>query len=208
VSFTPCMYPVMPITVAFIGAHSSGSRVKGFFLSLFYVVGMALTYTALGLVAALTGRLFGQFQTNPWTNFIMANIFILMGLSMLEVFSFPLRIPAFISRLQPREQKKGFFGAFLVGAASGLVMGPCTAPVLAVLLSYAATKQNLLQAMALLFVFALGMGTLLIILGVFAGFLANLPKSGQWMSRVSHLCGWIMIGVGEYFLIQTGMMWG
>jgi cytochrome c-type biogenesis protein len=207
VSFTPCMYPVAPITVAFIGAHSSGSKMKAFLLSLVYVIGMALTYTALGVVAALTGKLFGQIQSNPWTNFIMANIFILMGLSMLEVFALPTSVPEFIARLQPRQQSKGFIGAFLVGAASGLVMGPCTAPALAVLLGYTATTQNIPLAAALLFVFALGMGTLLIILGVFAGLIANLPKSGLWMTRVSHLCGWLMLGIGEYFLIQAGMLW-
>ncbi len=207
VSFTPCTYPVAPITVAFIGAHSSGSKTKGFILSVVYVIGMALTYMMLGIAAAFTGKLFGQIQANPWTNFIMANICILMGLSMLEAFSFPVRVPAFIARLQPRQQSKGYLKAFGVGAASGLVMGPCTAPALAVLLSYAATKQNMLSAALLLFVFAIGMGTLLILLGLFAGVLANLPKSGQWMTRISHLCGWILIGMGEYFLIQTGMLW-
>ena len=168
ISFTPCVYPVAPITVAFIGAHSSGSKMKGFSLSLVYVVGMALTYTALGAAAALTGKLFGQIQANPWTNFIMANIFILMGLSMLDVFALAMRVPTFITRLQPRKQSRGFIGAFFVGAVSGLVVGPCTAPALAVLLGYAAKTQNLLSAIILLFVFAIGMGTLLIILGVFA----------------------------------------
>jgi thiol:disulfide interchange protein DsbD len=180
---------------------------KGFLLSLIYVIGMALTYTMLGAVAALTGKLFGQIQANPWTNIIMANIFILMGMAMLDVFALPATVPAFIARLQPRRQTKGFFGAFFVGAASGLVMGPCTAPALAVLLGYAATRQNLISAMVLLFVFALGMGTLLILLGVFAGLMANLPKSGLWMARISHLCGWVMIGMGEYFLVQAGMLW-
>ncbi|MDD5167215.1 MAG: cytochrome c biogenesis protein CcdA [Syntrophales bacterium] len=208
VSFTPCVYPVAPITIAFIGAHGSGSRMKGFLLSLVYVLGMALTYTALGAVAALTGRLYGQIQTNPWTNIIMANIFIFMGLTMLDTFSVTtLRLPAFISRIRPRKQRKGFIGAFIVGIASGLVIGPCTAPALAVLLSYAATKQHVLTAICLLFVFALGMGTFLIVLGTFAGMMASMPKSGLWMTRISHLGGWIMLGMGEYFLIQAGMLW-
>jgi len=208
ISFTPCMYPVAPITVAFIGAHGGGSRWKGFLLSLVYVIGMALTYTALGMIAALTGKLFGQIQTNPWTHVIMANIFILMGLSMLEVFQIPWRVPALVSRLQPREKTQGLVGAFFVGAASGLIMGPCTAPVLAVLLSYTATTQNIFLGAVLLFIFALGMGTLLIFLGVFAGVMASLPKSGQWMKRISQICGWIMIVMGEYFLVQAGTFWG
>ncbi|HOF05807.1 MAG TPA: cytochrome c biogenesis protein CcdA [Syntrophales bacterium] len=208
VSFTPCTYPVAPLTVAFIGARSSGSRSKGFFLSLVYVFGMSLTYTAIGAVAALTGKLFGQVQSNPWVFFIMANICILMGLSMLDAFTLPIRTPRFVTRLQPREKTRGAVGAFLVGAASGLVMGPCTAPVLAVLLSFAATRQSIPYAMSLLFVFSFGMGTLLIILGTSAGVLANLPRSGMWMTRVSKFFGWLMIAAGEYFLIQAGMLWG
>ncbi len=208
VSLTPCTYPVAPITVAFIGAHSSGSKMQGFVLSIIYVLGMAMTYTAIGAAAALTGKLFGQLQSNPWVSFFMANVCVIMGLSMLEVFTLPIRTPAFIARLQPREKTRGAAGAFFVGAASGLVMGPCTAPVLAILLSFAATRQSIPYAMSLLFVFAFGMGTLLIILGTSAGLLANLPRSGMWMTRMSHISGWIMIGAGEYLLIQAGILWG
>jgi cytochrome c-type biogenesis protein len=208
VSFTPCVYPVVPVTIAFIGARAGGSKGRGFLLSVIYVLGMAVTYTVLGGVAALSGKLFGQLQTNPWTYFVMANICILMGLSMLEVYLLPIRIPQFIARIQPRSQSQGLISSFLVGAASGLIMGPCTAPVLAILLGYVATRQNLFYAMSLLFVFAFGMGTLLMILGTFAGLLANLPKSGPWMTKISHLFGWIMFAAGEYFLIQAGMLWG
>lgn len=207
VSFTACVYPVVPITLAFIGARSAGSRTRGFFLSLVYVLGMALTYTALGGIAALSGKLFGQLQTNPWTYFVMANLCILMGLAMLEVFILPVRTPAFIARLQPRGKTRGIAGSLAVGAASGLVLGPCTAPVLAVLLSYVATRQHLLFGMSLLFVFALGMGVLLVVVGTFAGLLASLPKSGVWMARVNRLFGWILIGAGEYFLIVAGQLW-
>jgi cytochrome c-type biogenesis protein len=205
VSFTPCMYPVIPITLAFIGAHGSGSKVKGFVLSIVYVLGMSLTYTALGAVAALTGKLFGQIQTNPWTYFIVANIFILMGLSMLEVFTLPLRVPGFVTKLQLR--RKGLLGSFFIGAVSGLVIGPCTAPVFAVLLSYVATSQDIIFGMSLFFIFALGMGTFLIILGTFAGLLASMPKSGMWMTRINHISGWILLAIGEYFLIMAGSVW-
>jgi len=207
VSFTPCVYPIIPITIAFIGARSSGSKKQAFLLSVIYVFGMAVTYTALGGLAALTGKLFGQLQTNPWMYFIIANVCILMGLSMLDVYILPIRTPQFISRLQPTPSK-GLTGSFLIGAASGLVMGPCTTPVLAVLLGYTATQQNFLYATTLLFVFAFGMGTLLIVLGTFAGLLANLPKSGAWMTRIGHLFGWLMILAAEYFLIRAGMLWG
>jgi thiol:disulfide interchange protein DsbD len=208
VSFTPCVYPVIPITIGFIGARSGGARGRGFLLSVVYVLGMAVTYTALGGVAALSGKLFGQMQTNPWIYVIMANICLVMGLSMLGMLTLPIRIPQFVSRLQPRGSPRGLVGSFLIGAASGLVMGPCTAPVLAVLLGYVATRQDLFYATSLLFVFSVGMGTLLILLGTFAGLLANLPKSGSWMTKISRLFGWLMIAAGQYFLIQAGMLWG
>ena len=205
ISFTPCVYPVAPITVAFIGAHGSGSKMKGLVLSVIYVLGMSVTYASLAAIAAFTGMLFGQIQTNPWTYFIVANICILMGLSMLEVFVLPVRVPGFMMKVRP--EKKGIVGSFFVGAFSGLVMGPCTAPVLAVLLSYVAKSQNVIFGISLLFVFALGMGTLLIILGTFAGLLTSLPKSGMWMTRISHISGWILLAMGEYFLIQAGSFW-
>ncbi|MBM4272236.1 MAG: thiol:disulfide interchange protein [Deltaproteobacteria bacterium] len=205
VSFTPCVYPVIPITVAFIGAHSSGSKLRGFSLSIIYVLGMSLTYTALGAIAAFTGKLFGQIQTNPWTYFIVGNIFIFMGLSLLEVFTLPVSMPGFLTRVQSR--RTGALSSLFVGAISGLATGPCTAPVLAVLLSFVATSQNITYGMSLLFIFAFGMGTLLIIIGTFAGLLANMPKSGMWMTRISHISGWILIGAGEYFLIKAGGLW-
>jgi len=206
ISFTPCIYPVVPITVAFIGARG-GSKGRSFFLSLIYVLGMAVTYTILGAVAALSGKLFGQIQSNPWTYFIIGNICILMGLSMFDLFALSLRTPDFITRMQSKKRMEGVAGGFLVGAASGLIMGPCTAPVLAVILSYAATRQNVAFASALMFVFAFGMGTLLILAGTFAGLLAGIPKSGAWMVRISRLFGWILLGAGEYFLIHAGMLW-
>ena len=202
---TPCCYPVIPITIAYIGAHQKGSRWHGLAITLSYVLGMAITYTALGGFAALTGRLFGQFQSNPWLFFIIANICIVMGLAMLDVFMLPVRAPAFVTQFKPQE--KGVVQSFLIGILSGLILGPCTAPVLAVLLTLVATKQSVVFGMTLLFVFALGMGTLLILLGTFAKLLVSMPRSGQWMTRINKLFGLIMIGAGEYFLIKAGTLW-
>jgi cytochrome c-type biogenesis protein len=207
ISFTPCIYPVIPITVAVIGVRGGGSKVRGFFLSLIYVTGMAVTYTVLGTIAALSGRLFGQIQSNPWTYFLIGNLCVLMGLSMIGVFSFSIRIPSFVPQGQLRDRTKGVVGSFLMGAASGLVMGPCTAPALAVVLSYAATRQSLVFASSLMFIFAFGMGTLLILVGTFAGLLAAIPKSGKWMVQIGRIFGWILLGAGEYFLINAGMLW-
>jgi cytochrome c-type biogenesis protein len=202
VSFTPCMYPLIPITVSFIGVQGKGSRSSGFILSLVYVLGTSLTYTVLGSIAGLTGGFFGGIQTNPWINIILANIFILMGLSMLDVFFIPL--PRIFSSPLFTTKRKGMLGALLLGIASGLIMSPCSAPVLAVLLSYVATKQNVLFGMSLLFVFAFGMGTLLIILGTFTALLTSIPKSGPWMVWIQKAFGFIFIAIGQYFLITAG----
>ncbi|MEW6333733.1 MAG: cytochrome c biogenesis protein CcdA [Thermodesulfobacteriota bacterium] len=207
VSFTPCIYPLIPITVAFIGANGRGSKSRGFVMAVMYVLGMAFTYTFLGVFAALSGKLFGQIQSNPWTYFIVGNLCIIMGLSMMDLFSLRIRTPDFVTRVQLQKNVPGLMGSFLVGAASGFVISPCTAPALAVVLGYVATQQNVAFASSLMFVFALGMGTLLILLGTFAGLLAGLPRSGAWMARVSHLFGWVLLGTGEYFLISAGMLW-
>lgn len=204
VSFTPCVYPVAPIIVAYIGGRGENTRLKSFLLSVFYVLGMAVTYTALGAVSALTGKLFGQIQTNPWTYLIVANICILLGLSMLDVFSLHFRLP--FSAREP-SGRKGFAGSFLVGATSGLILAPCTAPVLGVLLTYVAARQNVIYGMGLFFVFSLGMGTLLIVLGTLSGVLGSLPRSGAWMVWIKRAFGIIMIGMGEYFLVTAGQYW-
>ncbi len=203
VSFTPCIYPVIPITVAYIATQSAGSKAKGFTLSLFYVLGTSLTYTVLGSVAALTGQLFGQIQTNPWTYIMVANITILMGLSMLEVFTVPLPRSLSFGSNRPL---KGFLSSFIIGAGIGLVLGPCTAPVLGVLLSFVAAKQSVLFGISLLFAFSFGMGMILIILGSFGGLIANIPKAGRWMVVVQKAFGWAMIVMGEYFLIKAGQL--
>jgi len=206
VGFTPCTYPLIPITIGFIGAQGSASKLRGFLLSLFYVAGLAVTYSIMGAVAALSGRIFGQMQTTPWTYLIMANLCILMGLAMFDVFSISLPVPQKLLRMADRNNKKGFFGSFLIGATSGIIIGPCTAPVLAVLLGFVAVRTNLLLGMSLLFVFAFGMGTLLIITGTFAGLIAALPRSGKWMTKITHIFGWILIGAGEYFLYTAGTL--
>ncbi len=207
VSFTPCIYPLIPITVAFVGTRGRGSRSRGFVLSAIYVLGMAVTYMLLGVFASLSGKLFGQIQTNPWTYFLVGNLCILMGLSMMGLFSLNIRTPDFVTRVQLQKKIPGMTGSFLIGASSGLIMGPCTAPALAVILGYAATRQNVVFASSLMFVFAVGMGTLLIFLGTFASLLAGMPRSGRWMVRVSRLFGWILLGTGEYFLINAGILW-
>jgi thiol:disulfide interchange protein DsbD len=200
-SFTPCVYPMIPITASLVGGSNiGGSRVRGFVLSIFYVMGVAVTYAALGVFAATTGRLFGEINTNPYAYFIIANIIIILGLGMLDVFTIPMMSPKNLPKFS------GITGIFIVGMVSGLIVGPCTAPVLGVLLAYVASTQNILSGVFLLFIFAMGMGILLIFVGTFSGALAALPKSGEWMVKMKKVIGIFMIGLGEYFLIRMGQL--
>jgi cytochrome c-type biogenesis protein len=201
VSFTPCIYPVIPITAAVIGGQRDISGARGFVLSLFFVLGLALTYTALGVFAALTGKLFGTIQTSPLTLGVLGGLFILMGLAMLDVFQ--LSLERYAPRGLTGGNRKGIFGSFMIGVTSGFILGPCTAPVLAVILGVVAARQSVFFGGSLLFVFSLGVGSLLVLVGTFAGILASLPKSGAWMTGVKKLSGIVMLAAGAYFLYSA-----
>jgi thiol:disulfide interchange protein DsbD len=203
-SLSPCVYPLIPVVASFVGSRSvdDSNRSSAFFLSVAYVLGMAVVYSLLGMVAALTGTLFGSLSTSPMAQFIVANIFILFGLNILEVIPLPL-----VSVQAQQDNKgKGLVGAFVLGAASGLVASPCTAPVLGVLLTYVATEQNVVLGGMLLFIFSIGLGLILIGVGTFSGLLTSLPRPGQWMVWIKKGLGLAMIGLGEYFLIQAGKL--
>lgn len=200
VSFSPCVYPLLPITIGFIGAAQQKDRFHAFLLSLIYVLGMAITYCILGVFASLTGKIFGQISSSPVSFFVIGNICILFGLSLLGVFEMHLPHPLF-SKLKNSKSK---FSVFLLGLTSGLVVGPCTAPVLGAILVFVATKQNLFYGILLLFSFAYGMGLLLILAGTFSSVLVNMPKSGKWMYTIEKLGGLVLLLAGEYFLINMG----
>lgn len=202
VSFTPCVYPVIPLTLGYIGARSAGNRFKGFTLSVVYVTGMALTYAALGAFASLSGKVFGLIGSHPATYFVVANVCLVLGLSMLGVFNLPQI--SFIGKKDVHIRSKGYFGAFAVGVVSGLIVGPCTAPVLAGILVFVGSRQNLLYGFSLLFTFGFGIGFLMIILGTFTGLLASIPKSGGWLDKIKKAFGWIMIFSAEYLFIKMG----
>ncbi len=202
-SLTPCIYPMIPITVGIIAGQKQSSRLQSFLLSLVFVVGIALTYSALGLIAVGTGTLFGQISSSPWVSFLVANICILLGLSMLGVYE--IRLPGFLSKLQEADRQGGkYANVLLMGIVFGLVASPCTAPVLGVVLAYAGTTRSFVYGSSLLFVYAIGLGALLILVGTFAGLLAHMPRSGAWMVRIKKALGWLMIAAGEYFLVQMG----
>ena len=205
-SFTPCTYPMIPITVAFVGAKAHGSRWKGFVLSSFYVLGLAVVYSIVGAVAALTGELFGALTTNSWTYLLVGNICLFFGLAMLDVV--PLTPPAFLNRMQVRNiPGHDILTSVLLGGASALVVSTCTTPILGVLLAIVATRQDILWGVGMLFCFSYGIGTLVILIGTFTGLLTSLPRSGIWMRRIQKAFGLLMIIAAQYFFIKTGELW-
>jgi thiol:disulfide interchange protein DsbD len=205
VSFSPCVYPLVPITLGFIGVEAGSSRLKGLILSLVYISGLAFTYSILGLIASLSGRLFGQISSHPVSFLIIGNACIVTGLSFFDI----IQINFTGIRLQNKiKMTGGIFPSFLLGLISGLAVSPCTAPILGTILLYVATKQNIFYGATLLFVFAYGMGFLLILVGTFSSIFVNLSKSKAWMMWVKKLSGFLLLGMGEYFLIQAGRaMW-
>ena len=200
-SLTPCIYPIIPILIGVVGISGTASRRRGLILSLVFVLGMALTYSCLGLIAALTGKIFGRLSSHPFSYLIVGNICLMFALSMLGLFE--IRLPGSWGEAKGN-QGKNLGGVFLMGASSGFVAAPCTVPVLGTLLAFVAQRGNLLFGVSLLFVFALGLGFLLILLGTFTGLLASLPKSGPWLVRMQQAFGILLLLVAEYFLIQAG----
>jgi thiol:disulfide interchange protein DsbD len=201
-SFTPCVYPMIPVTVTYIGGAQAGSKKRAALRTLVYVLGIAIVYSSLGAFAALTKSFFGQISTNPWIYFVVGNIIILFGLSMLDAVVIP--IPGMLTR--GAKGGDNYLGALVMGMASGLVAAPCTAPVLGTLLIYVGSSGSVFYGASLLFTFAFGLGFLLLILGTFAGVLTSLPKAGAWMVTVKKAFGLGMILVGEYFLIKMGRL--
>lgn len=196
VSFTPCLYPVMPLTASYIGGiNTQGSKLYGFILSLLYVLGIAITYSILGVVAALSGQMFGMIQNSPYV-FLCASIFLLLfSLVMFGV----IPLPTFGGNLKQKIKIKNVWSVILFGMVSGLVVGSCLSPVLASLLVYIGSKQNIAYGVSLLFVFSYGMGASLILVGTFSGLLARLPKSGFWMVIIQRFCGLILLAAAIYY---------
>lgn len=203
-SFTPCVYPMIPITVAVIGGQATGDQattrkpLTAFFLSLIYVLGISIVYSTMGVVAASTGALFGTALQSPWVIGFVVAVFIGLALSMFGVYY--LRVPSFISDRLGTKAGKGLIGVFVMGLVSGIVASPCIGPALASLLVYIASTGNKFLGFWMLFVFAWGLGVLLIVLGTFSGAIKALPKSGMWMETVERIFGLLLIGAALYYL--------
>jgi cytochrome c-type biogenesis protein len=208
-SLTPCIYPMIPITAAIVGGSSVGDaprpRARTIALTFSYVIGLALAYASLGLFAGLSGTIFGSVSTNPWLYFAMANLLVLAALAMLDVI--PVQLPtALLTRAATAGEGGKISGALIMGAVSGLVAAPCSAPVMAAVLTWVSATKSGVLGFVYLFVFSLGMCTLLVFVGIFSGSLARLPRAGGWMVWVKKLFALIMLGVAEYYLVQMGQL--
>ncbi len=201
-SFTPCVYPMIPVTVTFIGGAAAGSRRRAVSLSMIYVLGMALIYASLGMVTAMLGKTFGRFTYNPWIYGGVGALIVFFGITMLDIVTIPA--PRFFTGVQSAGVRRGgHVGALLMGLAAGFIAAPCTAPVLGLLLVYVSRSRNVLWGGTLLLVFALGLGSLLMLLGIFSGMFASLPRAGAWMNWIKRTFGVLMIVVGGWFLYQS-----
>jgi cytochrome c-type biogenesis protein len=208
-SLAPCIYPMIPITAAIVGGSAVGNapraRTRTVLLTFTYVLGLALAYASLGLFAGLTGTLFGSVSTNPWLYFAMANLLIIAALAILDVI--PVRVPNWLlTRAATAGEGGSLYGVFVMGAASGLVAAPCSAPVMAAVLTWVSATKSGVLGFIYLFVFSLGMCTLLVMVGLFSGTLARLPRAGAWMVWIKRLFALIMLAVAEYYLVQMGLL--
>jgi thioredoxin:protein disulfide reductase len=194
-SLTPCVYPLIPITVSIFGAKQSSSKRHALALSGLYVLGIAAMYTGLGIAAALTGKAFGSVMQNPWAIGVVALVFAAMAASMFGAFELQLP-PALQSRLSA-VGGAGFAGAFAMGLVAGVIAAPCTGPVLAAALAFVAAKGSVAFGAGIMFAYALGMGLLFFLIGAFS---LHLPKSGAWMETVKGLFGVALLAAAGIFL--------
>jgi thiol:disulfide interchange protein DsbD len=195
-SLTPCVYPMISITVSLFGARDEQvGRRRAMLLAATYVAGIGVMYTTLGVSFALAGRAFGTFMGSPYVMVPIAILFLIMAASMFGAFE--LALPTGMQTRLSGVGGKGFAGAFLMGLVGGIIAAPCTGPVLASVLAFVATTRSVVMGGSLLFTYALGMGVLFFLIAAFA---VALPKSGGWMDAVKSLFGVIMIVAALYFL--------
>lgn len=197
-SFTPCVYPMIPITVAVIGGQSAGTPLKGFLLSLVYVLGISIVYSVLGIAAASTGTLFGSAMQSPYVIGFVVAVFIALAFSMFGAYT--LQIPTFLSEKFGQKSGAGIAGVFFMGLVAGTVASPCVGPALVSLLVYIATTGSKVLGFWMLFTFAWGLGLLLIVIGTFSGSIKALPRSGAWMGIVERIFGLLLFGAALYYL--------
>jgi thiol:disulfide interchange protein DsbD len=206
-SLNPCIYPMIPITAgALAGVNAAGrTRRRTVGLTLTYVTGLALFYALLGMIAGLSGSLFGTIGASAWARLIIGNLLLVFALAMLEVI--PVRLPARLSAWAGGLGGGSYPAVLLLGATSGLVAAPCGAPAFAAVLTWVATTRSGVLGFIYLFVFSLGMTALLAVVGLFSGTLSALPRAGAWMSWIKKGAGVVLLLMAEYYFVKAGQVW-
>lgn len=196
-NLTPCVYPLIPVTISYFGGQSEKKKGMVVIHALLYLLGMAVMYSALGVAAALTGDLFGGLlQSLPVILFIVA---VLTGLSLSMFGLYDIQPPAFLSEMGGRN-RKGFAGAFMMGLTVGIIAAPCIGPFVIGLLTFVGERGDPMLGFSMFFVLALGLGTPFVFLAIFSGAITKLPSSGMWMVWVRQLFGFILLGMAIYFM--------
>ena len=198
VSFTPCVYPMIPITAGILQAQAGRSFWYNFASSIAYVIGIALVYALLGYVSATTSIVFGKWLANPWFIGLIIIFFLSLALAMFGFYE--LYIPHFLAHRDTVSSKSTIFNSFIFGMISGTVASPCLTPALALLLGIVAKQANPLLGFFTLFSFSLGMGILLLLIGTFSSTLTMLPRAGEWMEMIKKFFGFLMLATCVYFL--------
>ena len=199
-SSSPCVLATIPLVIGYVGGYSEGDRRKAFLYSLTFVIGLSITFTVLGAIASLVGGLFGIIS-RTWY-FIVGGIAVTIGLHLIGLFNWNIPVPV---QFQPKQ--RGILGAFLLGLFFGIVSSPCATPVLALILTFVATKGEVAYGTSLLFVYALGHCALIFLAGTATGFVENFVKSKgisnvtAWGKRIG---GSIVVFAGIY-LIYLGI---
>ncbi len=195
-NLTPCVYPLIPITVGFFSRQSEGKTSRTFGLALAYVLGMSVTYSALGVFAALSGSLFGSWLQKPAVLVVIALIVLALALSMFGLYE--IQAPHFIT--DRTGSKAGIAGALTMGLFVGFVAAPCIGPFVLSLLTYVAQQGSAALGFGLFFTLAMGLGLPYLVLGTVSGSLKALPRSGEWMIAVRKVFGFLLVALAAWFL--------
>lgn len=196
-NLTPCVYPLIPITIGYFGGQSEGKTSRLVMMGLLFVVGLALTYSIIGVLTALSGSVFGSLLQNTYVILFIALILLVLSLSMFGVYEFTLP-DALVNKAGGA--KSGLFGAFFMGLTMGIVAAPCIGPFVLGLVTYVAAKGDPFFGFILFFDLAVGLGLPYLLLAIFSGKIKKLPRAGEWMEAVKHIFGFLLIGMAIYFV--------
>jgi thiol:disulfide interchange protein DsbD len=196
-NLTPCIYPLIPITISYFGGKSERMRGQIIIHGILYMLGLAVTNSLLGLSAALSGEMLGYALQNPLVLVFVAAVMVAMGLSFFGLWE--LRLPLWLTRVASKSYA-GLFGTFFMGLTLGIVAAPCLGPFILGLLLYVGQVGDPLQGFLFFFVLSIGLGLPLSLLAVFSGAVARLPKSGDWMVWIRKLMGWVLMGMAAFMI--------